>query len=648
MESSNPTHYVLVIHGTFAAPSDEPGAAPEWYQTGGSFVTMLNEGLDGTELEGSVWRAPEGAKEIFFSWSGDNLHSSRLKAGHALADLIWRVRANDANALIHLVAHSHGGNVVLRALASYFRRLWREAERFTGALDVELRKRPPREAITAALDVISRRATGTTGTVDALSQRMDDAAPGLPDFLERRWTPGVGYRRKSTDDWLLRLIDRLDFATSFVSSRVKNMLRRLAGMANVIRRTRAHDDLLAYLGHAWASAPPSHGLGRVVLLGTPFVRHLRPKQSRMARFASNLVARSVVASVYFVMMYVAARVLGFHANPVHWDEMVQLLCVVGLLPSFFTPFQLHDPSTNLYYDHELVPFRHVPSQGITLADRIVRFMTNAPGGPQSDDELRHLQAGPPLRTLVVNAAHADEALVSLTAEPLVYAGLMPALGNLITPRLSWNPPAPPETWNDDDLGAAILRRAVWALLHVVRFPFRLVWLSYLRIRRHLVEDFLAGKLLTIVQTTSIGLDVDTVGGGALRVTDALDMHTDFDTDHWDVAVHLSQADQVAAHPAPEPQRGATWLSDDAVLEERAKASGLWRAVEPQLPALYRRYGVEADGSELRRTLMRNSVSLEDKIGSLTGHVELTHSGYYSDPVIVAQVARFLATGRREG
>lgn len=103
----HPQHYVLVIHGTFNAP--EPGET-KWYQPRGAFARELEQRLSETELQGAVW--PEHG----FSWSGENEHDDRQKAGNALSNEIDRIAAQDPAARIHIVGHSHGGNVMLAAI----------------------------------------------------------------------------------------------------------------------------------------------------------------------------------------------------------------------------------------------------------------------------------------------------------------------------------------------------------------------------------------------------------------------------------------------------------------------------------------------------------------------------------------------------
>jgi len=50
-----------------------------------------------------------------FSWDGENSDASRVKAGLRLGKLLHFIATHDPSARIHVIAHSHGGNVLLKA-----------------------------------------------------------------------------------------------------------------------------------------------------------------------------------------------------------------------------------------------------------------------------------------------------------------------------------------------------------------------------------------------------------------------------------------------------------------------------------------------------------------------------------------------------
>ena len=110
----------VVVHGTFAA-------ALRWWRPGEgaepTFADRLEGALARRGLAGTVWKPAleQGWSPDAFAWSGRNRHEDRLVGGRTLAiqlnALAETLDATEADPLVvNLVAHSHGGNVVLEAL----------------------------------------------------------------------------------------------------------------------------------------------------------------------------------------------------------------------------------------------------------------------------------------------------------------------------------------------------------------------------------------------------------------------------------------------------------------------------------------------------------------------------------------------------
>jgi hypothetical protein len=105
---------VLPVHGTWANTTSGTRA---WWQAGSDFCSRMNQALENNGCLARCW-ADVGLvltdRPQAFAWTGANRESDRVAAGHALADTLrWFEKASIR---YHLVAHSHGGNVVLRAL----------------------------------------------------------------------------------------------------------------------------------------------------------------------------------------------------------------------------------------------------------------------------------------------------------------------------------------------------------------------------------------------------------------------------------------------------------------------------------------------------------------------------------------------------
>jgi hypothetical protein len=101
---------IILVHGTFASPSQT--GPLKWYQPGHDFCTQLDNKLAELGCPARCWAhcPPEGV----FWWSGENSWIARSKAADDLANYLAKYLALGWKC--HIVAHSHGGNVVLEAL----------------------------------------------------------------------------------------------------------------------------------------------------------------------------------------------------------------------------------------------------------------------------------------------------------------------------------------------------------------------------------------------------------------------------------------------------------------------------------------------------------------------------------------------------
>ena len=108
---------VIIVHGTWAAPKAD---ATNWYlpsqaSSSSNFVSKLN-----FELENRARRPVVGltakTTNSFFHWSGKNDWIDRSLGATQLAATINRLQSEGWR--VHIIAHSHGGNVALEALPS--------------------------------------------------------------------------------------------------------------------------------------------------------------------------------------------------------------------------------------------------------------------------------------------------------------------------------------------------------------------------------------------------------------------------------------------------------------------------------------------------------------------------------------------------
>jgi hypothetical protein len=108
------TDFVILVHGTFAAPKQ---GVNQWYELADSdgFASKLHNRLRQGPLGDAVLK---GSAQRFF-WSGENLHDARLEGARKLCSLLLNISRENPSARIHLVGHSHGGNVILGAIRSF-------------------------------------------------------------------------------------------------------------------------------------------------------------------------------------------------------------------------------------------------------------------------------------------------------------------------------------------------------------------------------------------------------------------------------------------------------------------------------------------------------------------------------------------------
>jgi hypothetical protein len=109
--SEESTETVLLIHGTYA------NEEPSWWLPASKFCEQLDSALLQVKSIARCW-AHIGTQKGDFAWTGDNLESQRRIGGDSLAKKITALETTGEVHRYHIVAHSHGGNVVLHALRS--------------------------------------------------------------------------------------------------------------------------------------------------------------------------------------------------------------------------------------------------------------------------------------------------------------------------------------------------------------------------------------------------------------------------------------------------------------------------------------------------------------------------------------------------
>ncbi len=132
---------ILVVHGTFSAPApksaahtNDPCNATEcghdvrecptnddsttrWWEPNGSFCQALNAKLAERGANARCWAHLHPHQQPF-SWTGANSETDRQKASVKLTLELDAIAHDERVRHFHIVAHSHGGNVVALALSN--------------------------------------------------------------------------------------------------------------------------------------------------------------------------------------------------------------------------------------------------------------------------------------------------------------------------------------------------------------------------------------------------------------------------------------------------------------------------------------------------------------------------------------------------
>jgi hypothetical protein len=96
---------IVTVHGTFARNwlIRKFYGGRGWWHANSYFCQKLLEKIPGCAF-------------VEFEWSGKNSHSARIAAGAELARLLTLIRREKPNENVVVIAHSHGGNVALKAI----------------------------------------------------------------------------------------------------------------------------------------------------------------------------------------------------------------------------------------------------------------------------------------------------------------------------------------------------------------------------------------------------------------------------------------------------------------------------------------------------------------------------------------------------
>jgi len=110
-DGPEPGWIITLVHGTWGRgffKLDKPTKTPRWFEDGSDFREQVNKTL-------SYWNLPPATFDVC-KWSGSNSITARERAARQLADQLNSQRRSSPGARQLVIAHSHGGNVAVRAI----------------------------------------------------------------------------------------------------------------------------------------------------------------------------------------------------------------------------------------------------------------------------------------------------------------------------------------------------------------------------------------------------------------------------------------------------------------------------------------------------------------------------------------------------
>jgi hypothetical protein len=669
------TPYVFVIHGTW----NPPGSPARWHQLDdndpANFCKLLNDRLEKRGMGRPVWR-PWGDKLPFEGWTGANQHADRIEAGDLLYQRWQDLLTQDPTARIHIVAHSHGCNVTLHAVERYLAFLYQQAKDIADLAEKFALAGSPDRAVVLALskkfgpdasDIWAQRNSvlrvlyedpagqGPLPSWDGLN------APGGPyaDYLERgdrmslmrgHWVivSDVAHRvarglRAGFEELKRRHSKGRTniFPFGAGSGRAWNAMAIRAAQAAypewvawhwTLERVRSRHERFI---DAWVAAEATNRLGFLCLMGAPYYSKMWPRRSpfrRMGDLGLKAAGRflDTIASFYLIVLAIWALLwavvsalkwlMGYPAfqypllNPLDWPVLLMLL----------TGFWIFSATFNAFID--LNP---------TISDFNPYFREGEVRAPTMLPETSKL----PLRTLVINAGILDEVFLGFSAEPLVYGGLQPQIHMLFADSRS-GVDVEREPGQQPGPARLLIRLALGWGRQMISRTFRplIVWLW---------ERYLTVKFVQVLSAFALGMPTRQFAPGLLIVNHRINLPRFFDEYLWNVTEILITQSPIKPLSVEGRKERFAFLWDKRELERLKRQSMLWPRFDLADRSLARRYRPfpQVRETELMERLAQTTIMLEQRMVELVGSVDLVHSAYYTNDVIVDAIAEFLASGR---
>lgn len=506
---------VILVHGTWGKADDA------WYRrtNESSFRSRLTKTLSDRGI------ASKSVHFISHEWSGENKHADRLDAAKTLSATLIETRTSFPDAAIHIVAHSHGGNVALKGIELYIK-----------------------DSIVADVPkLIDHRNIVDTSR----------------EFLERY---KLGEFPLLTDNEAAKpLIDRLSNQLDTIAHRSSRRFRFSAlTEGSIYDLEESHlRHLLKKVYVLLYSYAEAHRIQSLITLGTPFYEktwtlapHFAIRENLFHHilniwFAINLIYIDMIIIAALAAILPSVPWVGFNPFFWHWS----LLAVGGAIAlwlgiEFVRELDAPDlpQNTNLYFDEASVA-------GYLVA----------------------LRGRPICRVLNVNASYLDEAFCVLSAYPTLSGLLLDRFSWIIRPRI-WTyervfRQVGASPWSVPDQIRRLNRR-IWrittSLMLILIFPIRyaLYWVS---------QKFIAHSTFTDLRASALGVPLDENAGGEISIREALGKPY---FDSYRLMVGKILATEHINRPVDKDRFEFLW--DEQALEKRLKESALRQRVKSPL------------------------------------------------------------------
>jgi hypothetical protein len=361
---------------------------------------------------------------------------------------------------------------------------------------------------------------------------------------------------------------------------------------------------------------------QLITMGTPFFQKSWLNPSHAQKRASRLMRAGAVVAVMVAAVYAGAVALAPLLSLVHMSLIVpgsrlwlviSLVVILAFISTWWVRQSYWRDDANIYF---AVPQTYMSEQPREARER--------------------------WQLLAIHAGLLDEALLGLSAEPLVAAGLGPLLRRPLVPSLRWGigkdpigliSPVTPLVGDFARLARqCALVCALWIHNLTVGFVLRTVaWIV-----AFVAHGFLLNAAIRLVSSIGMGVPDDELSDSRMSVIPVPSLGAFFAQESWDATQVLIE--EPAKAPTPREQH-LQWrfLSDPQALEAEIRTSLIW-------PYLKARQSDRMDvGSAVaqpeRLQIQRTSVALEHRIREALGLVPLNHSSYYGNSQVIERIGR---------